>query len=293
MSDYFKKVIKSLLPAVRVHIWGGLGSQLFGVLVSKRLSHVFTYRAVKLYFHSSGVTQRFREVPDSLLVDLNSSDVFDYAISQDSIESDVNVAKFFRSLTRKLLQTLGLLASLNTELDFLRIKPWLISVRGHYTGIHLTCREIDDIASLIGIDYQLLEREIVGMHLRLGDLLSLQNKTYIPSGRIKEIVEGIKSQNKKDLHVYSDSKSSEVFNYFAGDLVPQQITAFNLEGIETIQRCVNYEIFVGTNSKLTMWICILRIRSPHPLITFVPHEIENTCHTLLSKIQSRKSYNIF
>jgi len=54
--------IFSRLP-IRVHCWGGFGSQIFACVIAKRLASLFPARKIVLIFHSSGVTRRTLEIP--------------------------------------------------------------------------------------------------------------------------------------------------------------------------------------------------------------------------------------
>ena len=56
-----------ILPALRVHSWGGFGSQLFAAHAILRIQKLFPYRRIKVIIHSSGVTKRTKEVDFSLI----------------------------------------------------------------------------------------------------------------------------------------------------------------------------------------------------------------------------------
>ena len=53
--------ILRFLPALRVHSWGGFGSQLFTAYVVLKLQKQFTNRRIKVVVHTSGVTRRVSE----------------------------------------------------------------------------------------------------------------------------------------------------------------------------------------------------------------------------------------
>ena len=52
----------SMLPAIKIHIWGGLGSQLYALALKIDLQKKFKTRKVVLVFHNSGVTRRDAEL---------------------------------------------------------------------------------------------------------------------------------------------------------------------------------------------------------------------------------------
>ena len=53
-------ILKSL--TLRVHCWGGLGSQLFALAHAYELRKKFPKRKIMLFLHTSGVSERFSEL---------------------------------------------------------------------------------------------------------------------------------------------------------------------------------------------------------------------------------------
>ena len=54
---------------IRIHCWGGLGSQLYAWALFERLSIRFPKRKLRLVLHTSGVTRRASDLNDLFSVD--------------------------------------------------------------------------------------------------------------------------------------------------------------------------------------------------------------------------------
>ena len=63
----FRGLTLKILPRVRVHSWGGFGSQLFAMIIAERLIAKKGLRQIMIVFHTSGVTERELEIPKSWL----------------------------------------------------------------------------------------------------------------------------------------------------------------------------------------------------------------------------------
>ena len=102
--------MQRFLPPLRIHSWGGLGSQLFAIALAEELKVIFPKRSFKIVLHTGGVTRRLPEI-----VGLFPN--FDY-IYEDDFQSNVNAPQDlskrknidFRKSIKFLLSFLGFLA---------------------------------------------------------------------------------------------------------------------------------------------------------------------------------------
>lgn len=53
-----------LMPPLKIHCWGGVGSQLYALAVYERLLVRMPNRKIIIVFHSFGVTERIFELSD-------------------------------------------------------------------------------------------------------------------------------------------------------------------------------------------------------------------------------------
>ena len=123
---------------INIHVWGGLGSQLFALALVEDLAQKFPKRSLRMIFHTGGVTYRKLDIAP-LLSEYKffvKDDYASHSVSRatgrpvNNISSKVTQSKIF---LKKLAFFLGFSRALDSDQDFQRCKPWIISVRGHYT----------------------------------------------------------------------------------------------------------------------------------------------------------------
>jgi len=268
----------ALLPLkripIKVHCWGGFGSQLFACVVARRLNERFPQRKIVVVFHSSGVTARHLEVPQSFLQGSRvtlSNDFQGESKSNGSTagKSQQNRIKTFIIL---LLRKLRFLVRLNSEMEFRHIRYWSLEVRGHYTQLSLTENEIDWVISSLGIDLKNnLSDDVFSVHFRLGDLMKLSTKSFIPVERVTRTLLSVPNVNT--LSIYSDSSEQEVRMLIADALTPLSFKVSQLPTLQVIKNCVENSYFLGTNSKISLWIALIRCTKSLGKATYLPHEM--------------------
>lgn len=275
---------------IRVHGWGGLGSQIFACLVAKRLASLFPSRKVVITFHSSGVTHREIEVPKEFIrefVVLTQDDFQTWNKAEKKNDSKLSIKSNIRNRVTQLLEEIGLLARLNTEQEFSNLKTCVYEVRGHYTQVLLKPEEINWVANCLDIP-KLQTKERTGssmvLHLRLGDLLTLKSKSYINLNRLSSAIKSVSPKGK--VTIFSDSKPHEV-----EDLLNEPFNGIDYQvkresAIKVIQEGSLCDLFIGTNSKISLWIALIRRGLGFGQITLLPTEIYKQLDTLAPKTRN-------
>ena len=274
-----------ILPAIRIHAWGGFGSQLFALLIANRLSSNVRFRPIHLVFHTSGVTERNLEIPNAWLKGfrvVKKKDFKSFPTKSKVMNQQFNTFPIRRLLKSFLLGS-GIVATSNSEEEFRLIKPWVFSIRGHYTQVHLTTSEILQMKARFGPLLDKPATKVIAIHYRLGDLTRLKSKEIIDPIRVLGALKSLVNQ-ALPLCFFSDSSLSEFENIAREVLAPLRYDFHNLPPLETMQFCCMAKEFIGTNSKLSLWIAILR-GSLSSRITLVPVEIKAQLDILL-KLQS-------
>jgi len=282
-----RKSIFSRLP-IRVHSWGGLGSQIFACVIARRLKARFPNRRIVLVFHSAGVTYRGQEVNENLTSSLSTEFVDDYRSREldKSVEPE-NESKSLKRVLLKIMENCGFLARLNEEQEFVSISSRVLEVRGHYTRMQLTRYEIDWVADSLNLmeEHQTsFDRESIAIHLRLGDLLTLKSKDHINLDRLDNATKLV--QGAKKLVIYSDSEPEVVL-----PLLERNFSKFSLEVLKVatplvMSSCMKSRVFIGTNSKISIWIAVLRLSLNLGEVTILPKEIASQTSLLLKSISS-------
>lgn len=98
-------------------------------------------------------------------------------------------------------------------------------------------------------------------------------------------------QGVNQLDVYSDS-GDKALDFLKSLQNILELKVINLEVNEVIKKLVQYDYFIGTNSKITIWAVLFRVNQSSKLINFVPTEIKsyldlNSAH---SKFSSQITY---
>lgn len=267
---------------IEIHSWGGFGSQLFALALildlEARLQGTFS-----LICHSSGVTKRLPEI-DSFLNRYKVISIDDFQSSESGEVVKYKLAKRKKVVDfRKLALFSGLIAECNTDSQFAQIRPWIRQFRGHYSYRTITPKTLHSMNKVLvpTSPFTLLTStynpSTLSLHYRLGDLQSLSNKTYIESQRINSIIDhSIRENSIQTLLLSSDSPSEAT----------QKIDFLNSESYELIQlqgdslalisQLQSSQIFIGTNSKISLWVAIIRATFPREdYVTWMPFEMRS------------------
>ena len=263
---------------LRIHCWGGCGSQLFALALALDIHSRNPNRKLCIVFHSAGVTRRnleLRNVPNFLQI----KTVNDFRQTTKPPTTNRNSRSIFLRLVKQFLKFtyFGLELGNNSQLN--QIKPWTHSIRGHYSSRVISRYSVEKIMEIIfGTkvtgDLELPLRNTAGLHYRLGDLLELASKTYIAPNRVRDIVLKVQNVNNvQQLDIYSDS-SDKALDFLAilQNIVELKVVA--LEAAEVMWRLVHYQNFIGTNSKITIWVVLFRMNLKSEFMSFVPNELK-------------------
>jgi|GEM_PF-855327 len=281
--------IFSRLP-IRVHCWGGFGSQIFACVIAKRLASLFPARKIVLIFHSSGVTRRTLEIPKGFTDDFTVLTQDDFRTSnaeENSIDPKLSTMSKILMFTTPLFERLGLLARLNTEKEFPELRACLYEVRGHYTQILLSTEEVSWVTSCLAISSTQEKghtQSSIVLHLRLGDLLELKSKSYINLDRLSSAIKLVSPRRK--ITIFSDSEPCEVKDLLQDVFKGIEYRVEKENVIKVIQEGALSELFIGTNSKISLWIAIIRRGLSLGYTTLLPKEISTQLETLIPEISN-------
>ena len=138
-----KHKINSFLPALRVHTWGGFGSQLFTAYLILKLQRDIPQRRILAANHSSGVSRSTTEF-DFHYLGVASQEIEDFKereVTATGFISDKGVSgrffHFLKGLTVKFLKGTKIIIEANSDTSFSSINSWTLALRGHYTNISL------------------------------------------------------------------------------------------------------------------------------------------------------------
>lgn len=254
----------------------------------ERLQVKFPNKKFKLIFHTGGVTKRLPDL-ESLFAKNQKDLVQDFESSDNSISGKSQnkklgstIKKSFTRAIKQVLNSTGFVASANNELEFSKLKPWVMSVRGHYSELRIDLETINLMrvrAKNSGSNFGMRvmqNTDLDVLHYRLGDLLALAEKSPIGTKRISNVIRSAKVGSERDLWVLSDSPSHAVDLLKRED--PQikiKIDDGSLNAWQTLMAMSNANVFIGTSSKLSIWALIFRSLLLEDSISYIPTDVRH------------------
>jgi len=244
---------------VRIHVWGGLGSQLFAYSLKMGLSEKFHNRKLIMVFHTAGISKRHPEILS--LVQIDDYEVLDDFVTEDSnLQSRNHIGYWVREFVRRILSLSGFLATANNDFEFAKISKRVISIRGHYSHRTVGRNFLWHLNELLNQNPALPHKEYensIVIHYRLGDLLNLTDKGPVNSKSLShEILGKINQLNPQGCVVFSDSpEEAEKLLSLDSNL---NFCSLKSSSIILLYAGCKGLHFVGTNSKLSYWVISLR-----------------------------------
>ena len=257
--------ILRFLPALRVHSWGGFGSQLFTAYVVLKLKRRFPNRPIKVVVHTSGVTRRVSEFDfETLGVKIIQVEDYKSPKGQNSVYKPrmhffYNVPIVMRRYIFRILKWLRFVQSANTDPSFNLISPWTLSIRGHYTRLAFDRLIVESLYHVIfpTESHYIAQKETLVIHYRLGDLLHLGEKWPINPKRVEGALKTFRAYSKYPI-LLSDSREEELTEFFENSTILRFSKPLNYSPIKTLRICIEAESFVGTGAKISLWAAVFR-----------------------------------
>jgi len=270
--------MKIFSAPILIHCWGGLGSQLFTLSLAEDLSKILPNRKIELVFHTGGVTSRDMEL-NFIPRNFNCTIVDDYRDDIGSSKKLISDFYFLRKIIKMLLKSTAILATANDDSEFDKIKPWVLEIRGHYSDRTIsepTLKRIYTYFSNTPLDlgYQPELPNNLGLHYRLGDLVEKNIKSYISGESISRLIKGNALISNCKIDIFSDSPDKAVKILESNGLV-NYYSDTDSKSFDIICKLTQYKFFIGTNSKITIWVVVFRLAIDINSYNFIPKQIES------------------
>ncbi len=249
---------------LRIHTWGGLGSQLFAIELAQFLGNKYPNRKLTIFLHTGGVTRREPEIA-ALFPNFKYVFVDDFSNERSSSRiqkssSGMQFRNIFRSTARKSMEILGLIATCNDDKSVQSIRPWVLSLRGHYSYRTINPDFLTLLKQLVELKMDTsfpLPRNYCAIHYRLGDLLTLAEKQPIAEESIRYEVSRVLSTHKFDSLIVLSDSPTEASSRLSG-IGELEILSPDLGTIDVIATSLLATYFIGTSSKISFWIAAVR-----------------------------------
>jgi hypothetical protein len=250
---------------MRIHSWGGFGSQLFTAYVVLKVQKRYPGRRIKVIVHTSGITRRVSEF-DFEILKVEMIQVEDYKARKIERESGRKVWRNFmhvkngcKKSLRQIVKRLSLIQTADTDDSFNSVSFWTFSLRGHYTRLTI---EEPLVQSLYEVVFSsspkfLVPNQNLVIHYRLGDLLGLDDKRPISFERVEDVLERFKA-NLGTTVLLSDSSKEVAAKFLETSRILKFSTLLNYDPKTTLKLCIQAQTFLGTSAKLSLWASIFR-----------------------------------
>ena len=276
---------------LKIHCWGGLGSQLLALNYYLRVQELYPRKRIILVLHTGGITARNSEI-DFLSNKVNLLKVDDYragSIHKQSRASTSRPIVYFLKVFIKSLANYFRFV-ITDDIKVLKVKFWTFSVRCTYTSNILRKQDIVHTADIIGITSNSSEQNFTGVHYRMGDLPTLKPSALVPLDSISKIIKDLNKAGAviNKVRIYSDSiiENSNL-------QLPKEIDSEwkSLDTLQTISELSKAHNFIGTSSKVSLWVAIFRWALNTPGDVYLPSSIMNQFDQL-TNIDRSTSVNI-
>lgn len=252
---------------------------------------MFPGKRIILVLHTGGITARNSEI-DFLSNKINLLKVDDYRAGSNDKQSHASSSKsifyFLKAFIKSLANYFRFVITDDKRVS--KVKFWTFSVRCTYTLNVLRQQDIVHMAGILGIDSKNSEQNFTGVHYRMGDLPSLKPSALVPLDSISKVINDlIKTGAVIDkVRIYSDSiiENSNL-------QLPKEIDSEwkSVDTLQTISELSTAHYFIGTSSKVSLWIAIFRWALNTPGDVYLPSSIMNQFDQL-TNIDRSDSVNI-
>ncbi len=281
----------------RIHVWGGLGSQLYAFALLLSFKEKYPSRRFKMIFHTGGVTERLPEITkliEGLCTWDLKADFFEQQkhITDFQINSKSSYVNRFRMTIKNYLVTLGFIQLCNEPNPILQ--RWTLSVRGHYRQLTISQGALKSILDSIDSKVQSIEEEESSfkLHYRLGDLIGL--KETIPPKIIHNVVREVLELERSisTLEIYSDSP--ELAKKLLSHELSSLAVSFPDQGIwHVLASCIKSRYFIGTNSKISYWVSYLRLTLNPRAVIYLPLALESDFKNTLGDLTQYQNLHFY
>jgi hypothetical protein len=253
-------------------------------------------RRFALIFHTSGVSRRLCELTKVLNnVAYSQVDDFNKASSNQAHSGTIRMHK---KILKGLLSFLGVIVTADTNDLLPKRMVSLMEIRGHYSKIVINSQILVSMkkrAHQSGIGFfESSKVDNAAMHIRLGDLVGLEGKTHTDFQRINQAVRNLElSHSPQKIVIFSDSPQMVLEKIEGINPGSLEINHHQDSAWDEMSQMINSRYFVGTASKLSTWVCCLRIWEDPASINYMPLEMAEILRIQLAELDLYGAINYY
>jgi len=256
------------------------------------LEKKFPGRNLQLVLHTGGITERRSEL-DFVRNRINLLSINDFnseiARADNNYSVKFNLSAILKNLLKKLLDNCRVV--ITNESHVMQILPWTSQVRCSYSNIGLSSVLIKTLGDLVQFPDKKTDSSFIGVHFRIGDLVALKPQSSIDNRTIINLINNL-DQKEKTLNkiiIYSDSELKlDDFKSLTGSTIEIR----NIDTLNTIFDLTYPRVFIGTNSKVSLWVAIFRYGYKIPGLIFLPTSIFEIFSRTVLPIQQDDDFKV-
>ena len=153
-----------------------------------------------------------------------------------------------------------------------KVRFWTYSIRCTYISSVLRKQDIVHMAGILGIDSKSSGQNFLGVHYRMGDLPTLKPSALVPLNSISIVVNELIKAGAVfgKVKIFSDSIVDN-----SNLQLPKKIDSEwkSVDTLQTIRELSKAKYFVGTSSKVSLWVAIFRWALDAPGDVYLPTSI--------------------
>jgi len=246
---------------LRVHSWGGLGSQLFVLAFIYDLRRKFPKKKILLVHHTSGVSRRLFELDCILESEISLKVIDDYKPNQgiNQNENKNAVRHLLIKIIKNILEKLYIFINIDENPEIDKIKSRTLIIRGHYSKRAISDNYLSYCVEKFAKHGFHLPTQTLIIHYRLGDLINLPGKSIIDPKYVIEKIRKIAEADKlEQILVYSDTTIEAKKLLSPIENLSNSIQFSDESTFTVMQNAIIAKHFIGTNSKVSFWISKFR-----------------------------------
>jgi hypothetical protein len=231
---------------------------------------MFPGKRIILVLHTGGVTTRSSEI-DFLSSEINLLKVDDYLASSNDEQLLNSISKSILSFIKIYIKFLtNYFGFIITDDDkVFQVRFWTYSVRCTFKSTVLRKQDVAHLADILRIKSNSLGQNFLGVHYRMGDLPTVKPNALVPLNSIFTIVNEliIGGAVFDKVRIFSDSIVNN-----SNLQLPKEID-FDWQSVDTLQtirELSKAKYFVGTGSKVSLWVAIFRWALDTPGDIYLP-----------------------
>lgn len=294
-----------MIRSINLHTWGGLGAQLSSLITKNYLQEKYPNCVFKIIVHEDPnykfAYSKFETDISLLPSAIDTEIVHDFVLPKHMrIVNEPKTKFFLRSIRSKLLSlqinNVFITQKIYTLSEF-KLKRFIRHLTISNINIDCEVRFYEKLIAELGTESN---KSIILCHWRLGDLYLTSKKSAGSDKKYLEflneilVISGIKKVqiHSESVDIVRQLVRRNNFN-FASETTLEMIDK-NVPAIEIVKNGLSAEYFIGSISKLSAWIAVLRIILGKGTHTYIPKELIDTFNALVMnhKILKPNLYDI-